>query len=500
MCNMNIKRPVVILLTCLLVLASAGQAEAQFWKKKSKRHHSKKHKEEINTTDTAGASASADSRRDTKKTKAEKKRERKEKRRKEKEERYARREEERRLRKEARKSKNKQKTNTNTTAEPAKPTATEPVGRKWSGIEYAPTVKKPHYRVDILAAMYLDELVKNGYPVKEIPEKAVAGLDFYKGVQIAADTLKKAQFDIDIYVHDVASAQESTEMLVSKDMMDSSDLIIGAVPTRDIAALATYAKSKHINFISALSPADGGVRDNQYLTLLQPSLKSHCEWIEQDIEGMHLRKKPVLLYRNTSMPDENAYKYLMGAKDKKAPFTPLLCNTIPTKDILIKLIDTAHANVLVIATIDLPFADSLLHAIKHDFPGVRFIVYGMPTWNNLPLLQKPAAMANFSFSYTTPFNYDPQSPQGSYIAHVFKKEYGGKPQELVFRGYEAMFWYANLLKRYGTIFNKQYADSETAPFTRFDVKPQWDEAGNVMYHENRHIYLKNLENGVMSIR
>jgi hypothetical protein len=56
---------------------------------------------------------------------------------------------------------------------------------------------------------------------------------------------------------------------------------------------------------------------------------------------------------------------------------------------------------------------------------------------------------------------------------------------MVYRGYETLFWYAHMLKRYGTIFNKQYSDNETAPFTKFNVKPVWDAKGYPDYHENR---------------
>ena len=182
----------------------------------------------------------------TKKTRAQKKKEKQEKKRKEKEEHKRQKDKEKKEKKE-RKEKKKHKNVPPATA------AVPVISKKWAEIEYPVSMRKTHYRIDLLAPMYLDELVKNGYTSKSIPEKAQKGLDFYKGVQIAADTLKRANFDIDIFVHDVASFMESAEMLIRKNALDSTDLLLGAVADKDITPLAEYARKKQVNFVSATS-------------------------------------------------------------------------------------------------------------------------------------------------------------------------------------------------------------------------------------------------------
>ncbi len=481
---MSTRRFLTILLLAVLTVSVSTRTEAQFWKKKSKRHsHKGKHSADKTTTEKSDSTQSASSKTDaqeTKKSRAERRKEKKERKKREKE---ARKE----LKKANKKHKEKATASSTGTAEQAQPV----VIKQWSDIAYPPTTKKSHYRVDILAPMYLDELVKNGYPVKTIPEKAVQGLDFYKGVQIAADTLKKSLFDIDIYVHDVSSLQESTEMLVNKNMMDSTDLIIGAVALKDIPALAGYAKKKQVNFISVTAPGDGGVRDNQYFTMLQPSVKSHCEWIAEDLNTRHAKRRVLVLYRTTIPAEDAAGKYLLNGEYKNS-LKSLLCNAAPKKEALAPFFDTAGKNVVVMPILDTRYADSLLKILKTSFPLAQFEVYGMPGWPASSSLLKSGA--NVTVNLSTPFMADSTAAIARYIAQVFKAEYGGKPTDMVYRGYEAMYWYANMLKRYGTIFNKQYSDNETAPFTHFTVKPQWDDkTGNVIYFENRQLYLKAYE-------
>lgn len=499
---------IAALLLTVFAVGYAGNAEAQFWKRKKHTHKSKSHKKktaeiadgEGNEEDMRTADGNATTHELTKKERKElkkkEKKERKEKERIAKKEKEDREKREKKEKKElAAKDKKAKSKKAGKKGKKSPAPANEPVMvvKKWSDIEYAPSQRKTHYRIDILAPLYLDELVKNGYAVKDIPEKAVPGLNFYKGVQIAADSLKKANFDIDIYVHDVASLLESTDMLVRKNMLDSSDLIIGAVPSKDVPTLAGYAKSKQVNFISALSPADGGIRDNQYFTLLQPSLKSHCEWITDDVEKKYTGKKMLLMYRSFPPAELNAYNYLTNDTANRRLFNPLLCNTLPKKENIAVMIDTSKINTVVISILDNTYADSLLRILKRDFPNVRFEVYGMPSWASMASIGKPGNYPNLSINVTVPFNFDPANPSLQYIDKMFKKDYGGKPQEMVYRGYETMFWYANMLMRHGTIFNKQYNDNEIAPFTRFEVAPQWDNAGNVLYMENKHIFVHKYE-------
>ena len=491
---MTKRRFIALLLLTLFAVGYAGSADAQFWKRKK---HKKHHKQTTNTTTGPDSTGIAPNEEDTRqaesatnntKTKSQRKKERKEQKRREKRERKERERRERQEKKQKKKKKQK-----GTTGE--EPAVQVPVVRKWADIEYAETKKKPRYRIDILAPMYLDELVKNGYAVKDIPEKALPGINFYKGVQIAADTLKKAQFDIDIYVHDVSSLMESTDALIRKNAMDSSDLIIGAVVSRDVPSLAAYAKSRQINFISALSPSDGNVRDNQYFTLLQPSLKSHCEWIAASIENSGTKRKAVLFYRTTVPAEENAYRYLTDDAAYAGLFNPIPCNSLPVKETLAAVIDTSRACTIVVSVLDNNYADSLLKILRSDFPRTHFDIYGMPSWSSMAGIAKPGMFPNMTISITAPFNFETMTPQGVYVERTFRKEYGSKPQEMVYRGYEAMFWYANMLMRHGTIFNKQYDDNETAPFTRFEMKPQWDKAGNVLYLENRHLFERRYDNG-----
>lgn len=374
--------------------------------------------------------------------------------------------------------------------------------RKKYEVQYGATKMKSAYRIEVLVPLYLDDLVKGGNLTYKdhVPERAAEGVAFYEGIALAADTLRAAGFNIELYVHDVASLGSSPELLVAMHRLDTADLIIGAVQARDVAPLADFAHRKAINFVSVLSPADGGVKDNPYFTMLQPTLRSHCEWITNNIAKKYPDRKVALLYRTTVQADENAYTYV-AENTAQLQFARLDCSQLPSGQELASVFDTTRPNVVVIPIVDVSYADSLLKKLSGSFPGTHFDVYGMPPWNTMPSLRRATAFPNLKVKITCPFNYDSlDNSHIRYLGRMYARNYGGHPQELVYRGYETLYWYASLLQQYGTIFNPKYKDNTTAPFTDFDVRPSWDKLGNILYNENHNLFLSTYEGGIFRVQ
>ncbi len=363
--------------------------------------------------------------------------------------------------------------------------------RRKQSFDYPRTEKRARYRIDVLAPLYLDELVKDNKPAYKgrVPEKATTGADFCQGVQLAADTLNKLGFQVDVYIHDVAGVSESPEALVRNKVLDKSDLIIGAIQSPQMPVIAQFAKKHEINFVSAASPSDAGIVDNPYFTILQPTLQTHCEAIMWKAQKQH-KNATIAVYRRSFVPlDESAFNFVMdAAEDRDNRFVKVLCNQMPGKETLADVFSPKETNVIIMAIMDIGYADSLLKQLYHDFPAYKFEVYGMPSWRGMADLRKADAFPNLVIYLTAPSYYDLTTQQGRYLSDVCSKSFGTKPNETVCRGYETLFWYAYLLNRYGTIFNENMSDNAMVPFTRYDIKHRWDVNGEVLYNENERVY------------
>jgi hypothetical protein len=104
-------------------------------------------------------------------------------------------------------------------------------------------------------------------------------------------------------------------------------------------------------------------------------------------------------------------------------------------------------------------------------------------------LKKAGPYPNMAIYVSTPFHYDASTPAAQSLAARYKKAFNvGRPPEMVYRGYETLYWFSFLLDKYGTIFNTKIGDNVVAPFTKFDIKAKWDKENNLFYLENLHLY------------
>ncbi len=456
-----------------------------------KKKHKKKHKQTEQKISLPSDENSVPP--STEKSKAELKKERKERKKKEKE---ARKELKREKKEKKKQEKAEKKKKGKKELEPKAAPAPQPVTlKKWSDIEYPTSQRKQSYRIEVLIPMYLDELVKNGYPVKEIPEKALAGLDFYKGLLIAADSLKKAGFNLDIFVHDISSLNESMDLLLKKHALDTADLIISTALGNDISALASFVRQKGVNCVSAISAIDGKVIDNKYFTTTEPTNHTYSDVIKKDIAAHKLTKRPLLIYRTLNPADAQLAPYFIDKAGNEI-FTMMLANKVPDRATLKNAIDTAGANLLCVPINDVKFLDSLFGTLRRGFPAATFTVYGFPNQFAKYIKSASATYNQFTFRLPVSFGDNLNGPVFKYIDTAFSNEYGGHAGEFVCRGFESLYWHANLLKRYGTIYNTHYLDIETAPFTKFEITPIWDtKYGNVDYFENKKVLFKEIHGG-----
>jgi hypothetical protein len=357
-------------------------------------------------------------------------------------------------------------------------------------LRLASSVKKQRYRIDVLAPLYLNELVSGGKPVykSHLPDKVLPGLNFYQGIQLAADTLDGQGFHMDVYVHDINDPSQTVDMLLKGNKLDSADLIIGAVPVHQVSPLAALAKKRNINFVSTLTPADAGIKGNLYFNLAQPTLQRNCEAVKAAVKKIAHPTTNLLMYYRSNVPiDVQCFNYLRA--DSAFAYTKVVVNTpLPTEK-LRNFLDSNSTNVIVMPIVDAGYATQMLQQLGKSFPNYHFEVYGMPSWRGLSLLEKEGSLPNIGIHIPSAFYFDPGNSAGKGFSDAFNEKYGGRPSLLAYRGYETLYWYAYLLQRYGTVFNDHFGDNGVAPFTRFDMKLATDKDGAPQYYENQHVYM-----------
>ncbi len=359
-------------------------------------------------------------------------------------------------------------------------------------------VKKERYNIAILTPLYLDsvDLAKN---LAHIPKFMMPGIDFYQGAMIAADTLKKAGFKLDIYIYDSKSNYFNVNKLIESDKLDSMDLIIGNASVNDLKLLADFAKKNLINFVSAVSPSDAGQEFNPYFSILQPRLATHIEKIHRHLNSKYPEDNVLFINRNIAS-EKNALGYFKNDVLNSIPgrFSEieLQSDDLILKQVLSK-IDSSYNTTIVLGTLDATVTYNILKTLQPIAKRHRLKVYCMPTAEAIKSLTKIEEFGNMNIYYTTSYIIDKITPASMYITREYKRKMGTAPTDVVYKGFESLYFFVKLLTKYGTPFNEHIGESTYSFITPYKIVPVKDN-GSIKFFENKFLYIVRYEDGIMT--
>jgi len=134
-------------------------------------------------------------------------------------------------------------------------------------------------KIAVFVPLYLDSAFDayNTYRYdKTFPKFINPGLEFYEGVQFAIDSLTKAKVPLEVFVYDTRSVQRN--LLEQINEIDTAvGLIIAHANAQENWVLAGEANLRKIPYINVNLPNDGGIVNNPYFVMLNPSLRTHVE-------------------------------------------------------------------------------------------------------------------------------------------------------------------------------------------------------------------------------
>ena len=135
-------------------------------------------------------------------------------------------------------------------------------------------------KIAVFVPLYLDsafDAMGNYRYEKTFPKFINPGLEFYEGVQLAIDSLKKNGVNLEVQIFDTRSSMVPLATQLSSISSDNTGLIIAHPSASEIRQFADVAMQKNIPFINATAPINGGVTANPFYLQLTPTLKTQIE-------------------------------------------------------------------------------------------------------------------------------------------------------------------------------------------------------------------------------
>jgi len=354
-------------------------------------------------------------------------------------------------------------------------------------------------KIAVFAPIYLDTafngntyLLGNNY----LPRMILPGLDFYNGIQLAIDSLNAEGQSLSVLFYDSKGNNQSIkEILASESLQDVSMIIASFNNRKDIKPLADFALNKQIPLISMTYPNDGGVKANPYFALVNPTLTTHVEGIYKYMQKNYPTEPILYLKRPGAL--EDMVEGLFQDLNKKTTALPLKIKTVNANDStnvasFNAILDSTKTNIIFCGSLNENFGINLVKSTAAN-KNYKAVLIGMPTWDAIKDLGKGTDII-----YSTPYNYNRTDKLSQYINLSYRNKVAGRPSDMVFKGFEAMYHFGKLLIKHQNNIATQLSDNSFKLFHEFDFVPVKTKAENIpAYLENKRIYFVKKTDGVI---
>ncbi len=423
------------------------------------------------------------------------------------------------------------------------PEITEKPGEKIDPDCFEPELKD-HYHVALLIPLFLEELTGHD-TIPELPldHRSFSFIEYYKGVLMALDSVKKEGGDFTLHVYDVSRDLTKAREVIRTPEFQDMDLIIGPFHRETLSFVAGYGLRNNIPVVSPLLDDNRQIRGFPNLFQATPSLEAQLEdlskfvsrnYPDQNIFIVHNNqpgaveliagfkedlmgevgyirhfndslnlaridgyffngtlvgnRRTNVLVVNDSILQHRLPSHTETGLQQVHRWQPpsnvkeVIYDSLKVEGILEKM-DENKKNVLITLISGEPFVSSYLRALAEQLDTFDITIFGIPQWQDYETLEVDY-LQNLNVHIFTPEFYDYQSFHIQDFVLNYRNLFDTEPGEYAFKGAQTAYFFFNALQKFGSGFSR-CINAMDAP--RYDQPFDFQRTmGNENGWENRH--------------
>lgn len=160
---------------------------------------------------------------------------------------------------------------------------------------------------------------------------------------------------------------------------------------------------------------------------------------------------------------------MLNARPSRFTELELKGDELNINDIVSK-IDTNYNTTIVLGILDPSITYNYLKTLSTVALRYHLKVYCMPTTEAIKSISKVDEFPGMPIYYTSSYIIDKVTPASQYITNAYKRKMGSLPSDVVYKGFESLYFY-NLLKKYGTPFNTHLSENAYSFITPYKIVP-----------------------------
>ncbi|MDO4524639.1 MAG: LysM peptidoglycan-binding domain-containing protein [Bacteroidales bacterium] len=319
-------------------------------------------------------------------------------------------------------------------------------------------------------------------------------IEFYNGMLLAVDTLRKTGLNINLRVYDSGKTDAEAQTLVSYNELKNMDFIIGPAYQSQIKTMADFALANNVKLVIPFTSKSEEVKNNASVFQINaPQNESAADVALQIAQNFKDYNVVIVSFSDPKYNDKAVWadtlKFTldaMGVKNKDVVFS----NYTELK----KTVDKKKKNLIFPVTTNQVALNQILPIINMlKAKDTEIAVFGFNEWQNYNSISKE--LFHYDTYFTSPFFIDFKSEETIKFLKKYRLYYNAEPTNshpmYAILGYDMMMYFCESMQKYGHDF--EWALDKIAPSTlQSDFKfNRVGETGGFI--NSRHFIIENSE-------
>lgn len=336
--------------------------------------------------------------------------------------------------------------------------------------------KKSEYTISLMLPFYLESIDSTLSDREKLFRDAA--VQFYRGVQMAADSLATKGFNGKFIINDVVDTKTSIRQAIEKKENEKADLIVGPAFKDGIAEVSALSNKTGAHVVLPFPLTNKALLNSQNISKACPSDATIWEYMGHYAAEHHAKDNVILILSNDIEDTRQIQVFSQAYFNTKKDSVIALKNASSLGS---KLSSTKN-NVVFVPTND----KKIITTVFEQLRNAKAIVYGTDEWENSASISADNRNTfNVRFPKTLHLNYNEESDQ--HWIEQFRKAFRTEPSTFAVMGYDLMLYYGQGLLEYGRDFPNHFREIKVDHLigTNFNYFKTGAESG----FENQHCFI-----------
>lgn len=328
-----------------------------------------------------------------------------------------------------------------------------------------------------LDKLYMPDALKHNYKIKDTNDVDYNedAWNFYVGTKMAIDSLmndKTERQPIVFHYYDVSNLESLQSLYnIMQNQNYRPDLLLGFVFGANFQHLANFARAEKIPFVSTIYPNITGQQDNEFLLVLNPTLRTHIRALLHSI-----REKNISIIMKSGEYPEVLHSIVQDVKQEIGAKKRVKYITLQDTSERSFHLNLGFANAYDQSFFLLTFDQDIIKKALLFFNNMAnkdkiYHMIGLPLWEDFPFLQTfmPKYM---QLTHSRGLYYNPNDSLVAKLKNNYEYYYFSPFNDMVGLGFESLYRFASLLQEYSDfrLWPEHIKDSTRLSLSNFELK------------------------------